>query len=58
MLCADRDPYLPPATTRGMERIVPDLERHTIANCGHWMQQERPQEVNARLLDWLGRRFT
>lgn len=57
MLCADRDPYLPPATTRGMERIVPDLERHTIANCGHWMQQERPQEVNAILLDWLGRRL-
>lgn len=57
MVCAAQDIFLPPATTRGMERIVPDLERHTIADCGHWTQQEKPDEVNALLLGWLGRRF-
>lgn len=57
MVSAEQDIFLPPATTRGMERIVADLERHTVAGCGHWTQQEKPDEVNALLLDWLGRRF-
>ena len=30
---------------RGRPRSIPD--------CGHWVQQERPDEVNALLLDWL-----
>jgi soluble epoxide hydrolase/lipid-phosphate phosphatase len=57
MVSAEHDIFLPPATTRGMERVVPDLERHTVAGCGHWTQQEKPEEVNALLLDWLARRF-
>jgi pimeloyl-ACP methyl ester carboxylesterase len=36
---------------------VPDLERHTLADCGHWTQQEQPEAVNALLLDWLARRM-
>lgn len=57
MVSAADDFFLPPATTRGMERIVPDLERHTLADCGHWTQQEQPEAVNALLLDWLSRRM-
>lgn len=57
MVSAADDFFLPPATTRGMERIVPALERHTLADCGHWTQQERPDAVNALLLDWLARRM-
>jgi len=57
MVSGELDIFLPPATTRGMERIVPDLERHTLEGCGHWMQQEQPEAVNALLLDWLDRRF-
>ncbi|WP_405612863.1 alpha/beta fold hydrolase [Streptomyces sp. NBC_00076] len=26
---------------------------HLLAGCGHWIQQERPEEVNGHLLDWL-----
>lgn len=26
---------------------------HLLEDCGHWVQQERPQEVNALLLEWL-----
>ncbi|MEU5207701.1 alpha/beta hydrolase [Streptomyces sp. NPDC020742] len=26
---------------------------HLLDGCGHWVQQERPAEVNALLLDWL-----
>jgi pimeloyl-ACP methyl ester carboxylesterase len=25
-----------------------------LPGCGHWTQQERPDEVNAALLDFLG----
>ncbi|MFF4606811.1 alpha/beta fold hydrolase [Streptomyces sp. NPDC001339] len=27
---------------------------HILDGCGHWVQQERPEEVNHLLLDWLG----
>lgn len=40
-----------------MEELVPDLEKVVIPGCGHWVQQEKPAEVNRLLLDWLGRRF-
>ncbi|MBI3635554.1 MAG: alpha/beta hydrolase, partial [Candidatus Rokubacteria bacterium] len=33
---------------------VPDLRGKLILpNCGHWTQQERPAEVNERLLAFL-----
>jgi pimeloyl-ACP methyl ester carboxylesterase len=28
-----------------------------IEKCGHWTQQEKPDELNRILLDWLGRKF-
>ena len=31
------------------------LERHVVTDCAHWIQQERPAEVNALLLQWLAR---
>ena len=39
---------------RDISEYVPNLESITI-ECGHWIQQERPDEVNAFLLDWLKR---
>jgi pimeloyl-ACP methyl ester carboxylesterase len=37
-----------------MRRFVPNLEgAHLLPGCGHWTQQERPIEVNARLIPWL-----
>ncbi len=40
-----------------LDQVVADLEVHSL-DCGHWVQQERPHETNALLLDWLTRRFT
>jgi pimeloyl-ACP methyl ester carboxylesterase len=57
MISAADDIVLPPSMTEGMEAYVPDLEKHVIANCGHWTQQEKPDELNALLIDWLKRRF-
>lgn len=35
---------------------VPNVEIHTL-DCGHWIQQEKPAETNALMLDWLGRHY-
>jgi pimeloyl-ACP methyl ester carboxylesterase len=37
-----------------MRKFVPNLQgAHVLEGCGHWTQQERPDEVNALLLPWL-----
>ena len=37
-----------------MERILTDLKAKIILDgAGHWVQQERPDEVNAALIDFL-----
>ncbi len=41
----------------GMKPLVPDLEIRMIENCGHWTQQEQPEELNRIILDWLARRY-
>jgi pimeloyl-ACP methyl ester carboxylesterase len=39
-----------------LEQNVPGLEsKHLLAGAGHWVQQERPEEVNHRLLTFLPR---
>ena len=38
-----------------LKRFVPALQGiRMIPGCGHWTQQERPAEVNAALLEFLG----
>jgi pimeloyl-ACP methyl ester carboxylesterase len=33
---------------------LPDLRgSHILDNCGHWVQQEKPDEINRLLVDWL-----
>ncbi|NNF16476.1 MAG: alpha/beta hydrolase [Gammaproteobacteria bacterium] len=53
MIMAENDVVLPPSAADGMETYVPNLTRHLVKNCGHWTQQEHPDEVNRVLLDWL-----
>jgi pimeloyl-ACP methyl ester carboxylesterase len=37
-----------------MERVLPNLKRKLIIEgAGHWIQQERPDEVNAALVEFL-----
>lgn len=57
MICAEWDPALPPALAADMGERCSDLEMHTIARAGHWVQQECPEEVDDLLVDWLTRRF-
>ena len=58
MIMAELDAVLPPSMADGMERLVPDLEKHLVRNSGHWTQQEKPDEVSALLIDWKRRRFS
>jgi pimeloyl-ACP methyl ester carboxylesterase len=39
-----------------MKPLVDDLEIHMLEPCGHWSQQERPDDVNRLMIDWLQRR--
>ena len=57
MIMAEDDIVLSPAMAEGMERFVPDLEKVLIRNCGHWTQQEHPDQVNVAMIDWLKRHF-
>ncbi len=57
MIMAEDDVVLPPSLADGMERFVPDLERALVKDCGHWTQQEKPDETNRILIAWLTRRF-
>jgi pimeloyl-ACP methyl ester carboxylesterase len=57
MITAELDAVLSPAMAEGMPGTVSDLEMHMIKGSGHWTQQEKPDEVNRLILDWLGRRF-
>jgi pimeloyl-ACP methyl ester carboxylesterase len=41
-------------TLEEMKETVPDLRRLVIPDCGHWLNQEHPEAVNAALLDLLG----
>ena len=54
---AKDDVIVAPAQIEAMKPHVPDLEIHMIENCGHWTQQEKPDEVNATILEWLARRY-
>lgn len=53
MMTADRDAACPPVLADDMVKYFPRLTRVDIQGAGHWLQQERPDEVNTALLRWL-----
>jgi pimeloyl-ACP methyl ester carboxylesterase len=57
MITAELDAVLTPAMAEPMKAFVGDLETHMVRGSGHWTQQEKPDEVNRLIRDWLDRRF-
>jgi pimeloyl-ACP methyl ester carboxylesterase len=57
MIMAENDPVLPPSAAEGMEKLVTDLEKYLVKDSGHWTQQEKPEEVSAKLIEWRRKRF-
>lgn len=53
MVTAGKDGVLLPSMTEGMEDWIPNLSRGHIEDCGHWTQQEEPEELNRILVGWL-----
>lgn len=51
------DMFLPPEGADSMEKIVPNLEKQIIENCGHWVTWEQPEQLNNILVDWLKRKY-
>ncbi len=49
MIYGARDP-IPPSDT--LTHFVPKVDVRTL-DCGHWIQQERPEETTRAMLDWL-----
>jgi len=53
-VAGDRDPVLGFARMDGLEAGLPALTRAVILpGCGHWTQQERPDEVSAAMIEFL-----
>ncbi|MCC7365300.1 MAG: alpha/beta hydrolase [Dehalococcoidia bacterium] len=55
MITAENDTILRPEQAQPMRQWIPDLRIAHIEKCSHWTQQERPAEVNALMLEFLGR---
>ncbi len=45
---------VPPS--ENLTTYVPNVEVHHL-DCGHWIQQEKPQETTELMLDWLQRHY-
>jgi soluble epoxide hydrolase/lipid-phosphate phosphatase len=56
LVTAEYDAVLNPESSRGMEALIPGLERKHVV-CGHWTMIERKDQVNALLRDVLTRRI-
>ncbi len=54
---AENDVILRPSSADGMEDFIDDFEKYTVMDCGHWTQQEKPEETNRVLIDWLRRKI-
>jgi pimeloyl-ACP methyl ester carboxylesterase len=50
---AVNDVLIDPQYIEGMKPLVNDLTVHMLKDCGHWSQQEKPDDVNRLILDWL-----
>lgn len=58
MLVANLDSALPPFMSENMHKYIPNLEKHTIENAGHWVLWEKPDECNKILKDWLAKVYS
>lgn len=54
MVTAADDTILKPEMAAAMPALIPGIRMEHLERCGHWTQQERPEEVNRLLLDFLG----
>jgi pimeloyl-ACP methyl ester carboxylesterase len=51
------DVVIAPEQIESMRPLVADLSVEMLDPCGHWAQQERPEDVNRLILKWLKARI-
>jgi pimeloyl-ACP methyl ester carboxylesterase len=56
MIWGEEDTALGLELTEGYEPYVADFTLSRLPGVSHWVQQEAPGAVNARLLSWMGGR--
>jgi epoxide hydrolase A/B len=47
------DVIIPLEAIENMKSLVPNVEIHMLEPCGHWSQQEHPDQVNDVIVNWL-----
>ena len=52
MIYGDRDAV---ARSENLTEFVPNVDVVTL-DCGHWIQQEKPEATTQAILTWLSRR--
>lgn len=53
LIWAEDDVALGKPLTYGLEKWVPNLTTHYVPHCGHWVQNEAPDEVNRHVLGFV-----
>jgi len=54
LIWGERDRYLNPGFTHGLEKWVPDLHIERIDDASHFVQNDAPEQVNKLILEFLG----
>lgn len=54
ILWAEKDPSAPLSIARRLQADIGEAQLETIPNCGHFLTEDRPQQVNRSLLAFLG----
>ena len=55
VLWGDRDRFLGPRLTEGLERWAPNVRIERIPDASHWVQNDAPERVNALMMEFLRR---
>ena len=53
LLWGERDEALRPVCIEGLDRFARDLEIVRVADAGHWILHEQPNEVTSNLFRWM-----
>lgn len=53
LIWSEDDAALGKSLTYGVTQWVPDVKIHYVPNCGHWVQNEAPDEVNTAMLSFM-----
>jgi pimeloyl-ACP methyl ester carboxylesterase len=53
VMCGDSDQLTPPENAREIAALIPSASLLMVPECGHMLTMERPDLVNAGLLQWL-----